>query len=268
MPRAGTAGGGRTADEAQKGTTSEEVNRLIVKHVRPGVKFTLEDVRGHRAVAVGLAERVGVVVDGDAGDFLAAFNAGAMVVGKGSVGNYVAYAQTAGVVQVVGGAGEAAGAFLHGGQLHIFGGAGAGVGFRMAGGELVVKDDVGALAGTGMAGGTLALLGRAAGTLGSAMRGGTVFARAGQAVDGSCCAAAPLDAEGARRLRALAASVKVADINPADFVVVAPLAADRSGAPPSPPGPRVNVEGGAPQGPAARVRVSHAEGEPKGGAVQ
>ncbi len=208
--------------------TSEEVNRLIVKHAKPGVKFTLEDVRGHPAVAVGLASRVGVVVDGESGDFLAAFNAGALVVAKASVGNYVGYGMTAGAVQIVGSAGEGAGACLHGGSLHIFGDAGAGAGWRMAGGEVVVKDNALDLAGAGMSGGELAVLGRAGGPLGVGMKGGSIFARAGSAVDASCCAAAPLDAEGAGRLKALAGAVKAGGLDPLEFVRVTPLLPPRA----------------------------------------
>lgn len=242
------------AGEAQKGTSSEEINRLILKHAKPGVKFTLEAVRGHPAVAVGLPARIGVVVDGEAGDFLAAFNAGAMVVAKASVGNYVAYGQTAGGVQVVGKAGEGAGAWLQGGSLHIFGDVGAGAGWRMAGGQVVVKDNAGELAGAGMGGGEFAVLGRAQGPLGVGMAGGSIFARAGSRVDGSACRAQPLDGAMAQRLRALAGAVKVADLDPAAFVRITPLAASRATAAPAPAGARVTVAQEPAPGP--RVKVS------------
>lgn len=248
------------AGEAQKGATSEEINRLILKHAKPGVKFTLEDVRGHRAVAVGLPPRIGVVVDGEAGEFLAAFNAGAMVVAKASVGDYVAYGQTAGAVQVVGRAGEGAGALLYGGSLHIFGEAGAGAGWRMAGGQVVVKDDAGELAGAGMAGGELAVLGRAQGALGVGMAGGSIFARAGSAVDASSCRASALEGAGAQRLRELAAAVKVVELDPAQYVRVTPLALARPVAPSGPGALGARVTVAQPAGP--RVKVSLSDDDP------
>lgn len=230
----------------KKGMTSEEVNRLIVKHAKPGVKFTLEDVRGHAAVAVGLAARVGVVVDGEAGDFLASFNAGALVVAKAGAGNYVGYGMTAGSVQVVGPAGEGAGAHLHGGAVHIFGDVGGGAGFAMTGGQVVVKGNAGELGGAGLLGGELAVLGNVSGPLGVGMGGGIIFARKGSAVDGASARAEALDAESAARLLALAAAVKVTQIDPALYVRIRALP------PPPPPaaaaaqgGPRVRIEGGA-----------------------
>ncbi len=242
-----------TAGEAQKGASSQEINRLIVKHAKPGVKFTLEDVRGHRAVGVGLAARVGVVVDGEAGDFLAAFNAGALVVAKASVGNYVGYGMTAGLVQVVGSAGEGAGALLQGGAVHVFADAGAGAGWQMAGGEVVVKDDALELAGAGMTGGELAVLGRARGTLGVGMGGGAIFARAGSPFDAAACRAAPLDAKAAERFKALAAAVKVSGLDPGQFVRAV---ANARIPPPATQGAPATESAGGP-----RVRVS-VEGEP------
>jgi len=252
-----------------QGATSEEVNRLIAKHARPGVKFTLEDVRGHRAVAVGLSSRVGVVVDGEAGDFLAAFNAGAMVVAKGSVGRCLGYGMTAGAVQVVGSAGEGAGAYLHGGALHIFGDAGAFAGMRMAGGELVVKDNAKEGAGAGMAGGELAVLGAALGTVGAGMSGGAIFARAGTTFDSACAHSSKLDPQGAARLKALAAAVKVAAIEPSEYVRIAALA----DAGPAPGGEgataaaHVKVSGAGASPPSPRVTVSKGGADPPGGAL-
>ncbi len=234
----------------KKGMTSEEVNRLIVKHAKPGVKFTLEDVRGHAAVAVGLASRVGVVVDGESGDFLAAYNAGALVVAKASVGNYAGYGMTAGAVQVVGSAGEGAGAFLQGGSVHVFGDAGGGSGWRMAGGEVVVKGNAGELAGAGMSGGDLAVLGNTNGPVGAGMSGGSLFVRKSAAVDPSSAKAEALDSAGAERLKALAAAVKVTALDPAQFVRVTAAAPPLPSGPPAPQGPRVRVDtdaaGGAP----------------------
>ncbi len=250
-----------------QGATSEEVNRLIAKHAKPGVKFTLEDVRGHRAVAVGLASRVGVVVDGEAGDFLAAYNAGAMVVAKGSVGRCLAYGMTAGVVQVVGGAGEGAGAFLQGGSLHIFGDAGASAGMGMSGGEVVVKDNAAEGLGAGMRGGELAVLGAAAGPVGAGMSGGAIFVRQGTAFDAACARAAPLDEPGAARLKALAAAVKVATLEPSQYIRLVALAGGSGpSAPPSPSAAaHVKVSGGAARGEGPRVTVSKDGAETQGG---
>lgn len=250
-----------------QGATSEEVNRLIAKHAKPGVKFTLEDVRGHRAVAVGLAARVGVVVDGEAGDFLAAYNAGAMVVAKGSVGRCLAYGMTGGAVQVVGSAGEGSGAFLHGGALHIFGNAGPFAGWGMSGGEVVVKDNAAEGAGSAMRGGELAILGAASGEVGAGMSGGSIFVRQGTAFDAACARAVPLDGPGAARLKTLAAAVKVATLEPSQYVRIAPLAEPRAAPlPPWPPAAaHVKVSDGGSPGLGAGVTVSKGAFDPTEG---
>ena len=234
----------------KKGMTSEEVNRLIVKHAKPGVKFTLEDVRGHAGIAVGLAARVGVVVDGESGDFLAAYNAGALVVARAGVGNYVGYGMTAGQVQVVGSAGEGAGAHLHGGAVHIFGDTGGGAGWQMGAGEVVVKGDAGELVGAGMVGGDLAVLGKPRGAVGLGMSGGSIFVPKDGLHFAASARAAPLDAAGAARLKALAAAVKVTALDPAAYVRVQAV--------PPPVAP-----GAAPVGP--RVRVSTTDDAGQGG---
>jgi glutamate synthase domain-containing protein 3 len=231
----------------KKVMTTEELNRAIVAQAKPGSKVTLEGVRTHAALAVALPGRVGVVVDGEAGDFLGAFCAGALIVARAGCGNYAAYGMTSGSLQVVGPCGEAAGAYLQGGAVHVFGDAGGGAGWGMAGGEVVIKGNAGELAGAGMTGGELVVLGAAAGPVGVAMSGGAIFARKGTVASAASARLEALDAEAAARLRALAAALKVTAVDPAQYVRIRalprPAPAD---APPAPAGPRVRVEGGSP----------------------
>lgn len=217
-------------DGVAQATTSEEVNRLIAKHAQPGVKLDLEDIGGQRAVAVGLDVRVGVLVEGDAGDFLAAYNAGAIVVLKrGKAGAYLAYGMTAGEVGVVGSVGDAAGAWATGGRVLVYGDAGARAGWRNAGASLVVKGDAGEAAGSGMSGGEVALLGAVHGPVGEGMTGGVLYVRKGTAVDTAYVRTAALDGAAAGRLKALAAAVKVTAIDPGAFEQVLPLEREAPG---------------------------------------
>ncbi|HEX9710916.1 MAG TPA: hypothetical protein VGB42_13245 [Candidatus Thermoplasmatota archaeon] len=212
-------------------------------------------MRGQRAVAVGLDLRVGVLVEGDAGDFLAAYNAGAIVVLKrGKAGAYLAYGMTAGEVGVVGSAGDAAGAYASGGRVLVYGDAGARAGWRLAGATLVVKGDAGEGAGAGMTGGAMALLGAARGTVGEGMAGGVIYARRDARVDTSCARARDLDAAAAAALKELAAAVKVTAVDPKAFVQVVPVGR-------AAPAPGQAAEGGGPAG-GARVRVVRPSASP------
>lgn len=259
MPRAARAGawGSVVADDAAQATTSQEVNLLIAKHAQPGVKLDLEDIRGQRAVAVGLDVRVGVLVEGDAGDFLAAYNAGAIVVLKrGKAGAYLAYGMTGGEVGVVGSVGDAAAAWASGGRVLVYGDAGTRAGWRLAGASLVVKGNAGPGAGSGMSGGEVALLGTADGPVAEGMTGGVLFVRRETQVDGAFARVAELDAPAAARLKTLAAAVKVSAIDPKAFVQVLPLTRQaKAGTGPADAPPAPGTAG-------ARVRVVRPSASP------
>ena len=180
---------------------------------------------------MGVETRVGVFITGEAGDFLGAFNAGALIlIRRGSANDYPGYAMYGGEVGVVGSVGRAAGAYLSGGRILVWGSAGPYAGLRMRGGAVVVKGDAGEGAACGQAGGEIALLGKCAGTVGAGMVGGVAFVRKETAVDLSAARTEPLDAAAATRLRELASWVKAAGVNTADFVRVVPAAVK------SPPG--------------------------------
>jgi hypothetical protein len=255
------------ADPPSRGATSEEINRLIHQHAKPGAKIHLEDVRGHRAVAVGLALKVGVVIDGEAGDFLAAFNAGGLVGARGSVGHYAAYGMTAGSLRITGRAGDGTAAFLQGGSVRGFSDVGTGAGWGMRGGDLTVLGDAGELVGASMVGGEIAVLGRANGPVGIAMSGGTIFVRSGTAVDPSCCKVSPLDAVSAARLVQLATGVNVPDLDTGPYARVTGTVsrAPAGGAAESPPTrPSVRVASQPAVANAPRVRVSVSPEDEKG----
>jgi len=259
------------AAPSPRGTTSEEINRLLFQHAKLNAKIEVEDVRGHAAIAAGIQVRAELSIDGEAGDFLGAFNAGAVLRTRGDVASYTGYGMLSGAIVVLGSAGEATGAFQRGGEIIVFGDARSSLGWRMAGGLIAVKGDAGGRIGPGMGGGELAVLGTAEGPVGAGMRGGTIFVRQGTPVDPSAARAAALDTLSVVRLREIAARMKVTDLKPADFVRVTAASATpvrpASPAPPKDeerPGPRVRVaEGSGASGP--RINVISPNPEPEGG---
>jgi glutamate synthase domain-containing protein 3 len=243
------------ASDAPRATTSEEINRLLLGHAKPGAKIEIEDVRGHAAVAAGIQVRAELSIDGEAGDFLGAFNAGAVLRTRGDVANYAGYGMLAGAIVVLGSAGEAVGAHLRGGELLVFGDAQGAAGWRQAGGLVAVKGDAGARIGAGMSGGELAVLGSAEGPVGEGMTGGAVYVRQSTPIDPGSARAAPLDVISTVRLREIAARMRVTDLKPVDFVKV--TAAGAAAPKPVPPAPSRGEDR-----PVAKVRVAEAPAAP------
>jgi hypothetical protein len=236
-------------EQDSAGSTARDVYLDIASKLEPGVRLNIDDIHGQTAVAAGIEVRAGLLLEGDAGDFLAAYNAGAIVVLKrGKAGAYLGYAMTAGEVGVVGNVGEAAAAYAAGGRVLVYGDAGPRAGWRLAGASLVVKGDAGEGAAAGMVGGEVALLGAARGLVGEGMVGGTLFVRRDASLDTSSVRAREIDAEGGGRLKALAGAVKVTAIDPKAYVMVVPIA--RQAAPPAAQGAT-----GKPAPAGARVKV-------------
>ena len=102
---------------------------------------------GRHNLAVGLANRVNIDIEGNAGYFIGGLGKGPDVVVHGFVGWSVGENLMAGSVRVKGNASECAGASSHGGTIIIEGDASSRAGISLKGGTILVAGNVGHMSG-------------------------------------------------------------------------------------------------------------------------
>jgi glutamate synthase domain-containing protein 3 len=115
------------------------------------------------------------VISGDAGDYLAVLNDGAMLRVQGDAGRYLADNMTRGTVLVEGHCGYGAGAYCYGGTIVIKGNAGDFTAVMNKGATIIVGGDVGNEVATYMLAGDLVILGNAGKNLGNYLIRGTIY---------------------------------------------------------------------------------------------
>jgi formylmethanofuran dehydrogenase subunit C len=102
---------------------------------------------GRHNLAVGLANRVSIDIEGNAGYFIGGLGKGPDVVVHGFVGWSAGENLMAGLVRVKGNASECAGASSHGGTIIIEGDASSRAGISLKGGTILVAGNVGHMSG-------------------------------------------------------------------------------------------------------------------------
>jgi glutamate synthase domain-containing protein 3 len=140
----------------------------------PNGPIRISDVAGLSGLAAGLRQG-SLVVDGDAGDYLAALNDGADIRVAGDAGCYVADNMTRGTVMVAGDAGYAAAPYCYGGVVLIEGDAGDFTAVMNKGATVIVGGDVGDDVATYMLDGDVIIVGDAGENLGNYLIRGSIY---------------------------------------------------------------------------------------------
>jgi len=140
----------------------------------PNGPLRISDVADLSGLAAGLGQGE-VVVDGDAGDYLAALNHGANVRVAGDVGCYLADNMTRGAVVVAGNAGYAAAPYCYGGVVVINGDAGDFTAVMNKGATVIVGGNVGDDVATYMLDGDVIVVGNAGENLANYLIRGNIY---------------------------------------------------------------------------------------------
>jgi len=164
---------GERVEIAGTGLGLRAVNAQL-RGTSPNGPIRIRDVAGLSGLAAGL-EQGELLVDGHAGDYLAALNDGATVRVLGDVGRYLADNMTRGTVMVAGNAGYGAAPYCYGGCVVIDGDAGDFTAVMNKGATVIVGGDAGDDVATYMLAGEVIIAGDAGENLGNYLIRGNIY---------------------------------------------------------------------------------------------
>jgi methylamine---glutamate N-methyltransferase subunit B len=154
--------------------STREVNAALAA-LPDGARARVLEPRGRHNLAVGLANRVTIDIDGNAGYFIGGLGKGPDIVVNGFVGWSVGENLMDGSVRVKGNASECAGASSHGGTLVIEGDASSRAGISLKGGTILVAGDVGHMSGFMAQAGVMLVGGDAGHALGDSLYEAVIY---------------------------------------------------------------------------------------------
>jgi glutamate synthase domain-containing protein 3 len=156
--------------------TPTEINHKIRELLSKGNgTIVLKNPGAKHGVAVGILNKLNLIIEGSLGYFGVGLIDGPNVRIKGRVGWSCAENMLAGTVIVEKNAGSTFGAAIRGGDLVCMGDVGARMGIDMKGGTIIVGGRAGAFCGFMMQRGRMVILGDAGKNLGDSMYDGTIY---------------------------------------------------------------------------------------------
>ena len=154
--------------------STREINQRL-RSLPDGSEAQITEPRGRHSLAVGLNNRIKVVIDGNAGYYIGGLGAGPDVTVNGFVGWGVGENLMAGTIRVHGNVSESAGATAHGGLIVIEGDASLRTGISLKGGTIAVAGDVGAMSAFMAQAGTILVGGDAGEALGDSLYEAVIY---------------------------------------------------------------------------------------------
>ena len=137
--------------------------------------IVLQNPRGKHSIAVGILNKLNLIIEGSCGYFAVGLLDGPNVRIKGRVGWSCGENMMSGTIIIEKNAGSTFGAALRGGDLVCRGSVGSRTGIDQKGGTIIVGGDTGALSGFMMQRGRMVVCGNAGKNLGDSMYDGTIF---------------------------------------------------------------------------------------------
>lgn len=154
--------------------TSTKINRLLTQE-KEVKKSVIINANEEDSIAVGLDEKIDIIVNGNVGDFFGALNNGADLVLNGNAGRFAGDVMHDGKIVIEGDCSEGAGMYMYGGELIINGDAGDNVGQISKGGVILIKGNAGDLVGLYLTGGDIIVLNNIGKNAGDWMILGRIF---------------------------------------------------------------------------------------------
>ena len=152
----------------------------VLQALLDGAAVRVAQPRGHHNLAVGVANDVGITVDGNAGYFLGGLcgsrdGSGPHIVVDGFVGWSVGENLMGGTIRVRGSASQSAGSSAHGGRIFIEGDASLRAGISLKGATLAIAGDAGAMTGFMAQAGSILIGGNAGHALGDSLYEAVIY---------------------------------------------------------------------------------------------
>ncbi len=162
------------AEEAPLNTTID-INKALRLNLQKSKSIKIDGLEGQESIAAGISKTAHINIKGAAGDYLGAFNNGAIVRLEGDAGRFAGTNMNAGRIIISGKTGEGLGSYLGGGTVICQGYAADCAGQGMTNGNLIIEGDAGNFIGLLMKGGTVIVLGDAGLRTGNRMHFGTIY---------------------------------------------------------------------------------------------
>lgn len=154
--------------------STREVNDRL-RALPDGTRVMIGNPAGRHNLAVGLSQRLDIVIDGHAGYFTGGLGRGPEITVNGFVGWSVGENLMSGSIRVRGDASACAGASAHGGLIVIDGSAAARAGISLKGGTLAIAGDIGHMGGFMAQAGTILVGGDADSALGDSLYEAVIY---------------------------------------------------------------------------------------------
>ena len=148
--------------------TTREINARL-RELPDGAHAVITQPRGRHNLAVGLTNRIGITIDGNAGYYIGGLGDGPEITVNGFTGWGVGENLMSGVIRVKGSVSQSAAASAHGGLVIVEGDASLRAGISLKGATVAIAGDAGNLAGFMAQAGTILIGGDAGEALGDSL---------------------------------------------------------------------------------------------------
>jgi len=173
---------GKVIEIDAKNLSMRDVNLKIKEAIEKDSKVKIKNAYHIHGLVAGIAKGE---VDGDVGDYVTMLigtreqkekgESGPRIIINGNAGNYLADGAWAGEVIVRGSVGYGAGIYAYGGTIVIYGDAGDALAHLLKGATIIVKGNAGSNIGLYMVNGTIVIVGDAGEAVGEWMIRGEIF---------------------------------------------------------------------------------------------
>jgi methylamine---glutamate N-methyltransferase subunit B len=199
--------------------TTREINARL-RQLPDGARAVIAQPRGRHNLAVGLTNRIGITVDGNAGYYIGGLGDGPEITVNGFTGWGVGENLMSGVIRVNGSVSQSAAASAHGGLVIVEGDASLRAGISLKGGTIAIAGDAGNLAGFMAQAGIILIGGDAGEALGDSLYETVIYVAGRIASLGADARRTDLTEDDVTAVKALCAQAGFGHVSPQDVTKV------------------------------------------------
>jgi methylamine---glutamate N-methyltransferase subunit B len=199
--------------------TTREINARL-REMPDGARAVITQPRGRHNLAVGLTNRIGITIDGNAGYYIGGLGDGPEITVNGFTGWGVGENLMSGVIRVNGSVSQSAAASAHGGLVIVEGDASLRAGISLKGGTIAIAGDAGNLAGFMAQAGIILIGGDAGEALGDSLYETVIYVAGRIASLGADARRTDLTEDDVTAVKALCAQAGFGHISPQDVTKV------------------------------------------------
>jgi glutamate synthase domain-containing protein 3 len=199
--------------------TTREINARL-RDLPDGARAVITRPRGRHNLAVGLTNRIGITIDGNAGYYIGGLGDGPEITVNGFTGWGIGENLMSGVIRVKGSVSQSAAASAHGGLVIVEGDASLRAGISLKGATVAIAGDAGNLAGFMAQAGTILIGGDAGEALGDSLYEAVIYVAGRIESLGADARRTDLTEDDVTAVKALCAQAGFGHVSPQDVTKV------------------------------------------------